>query len=118
LVMQRYRDKSALGKDSDQAGLDYLGEINAILRRVALVFYPQHDVASLSSTQWLRFLDHSGNTLAFSSGPGQALGDAAYRRSFEADAEAVYELARTWIRSRYRQAGKWSYAQQTSEAGR
>ncbi len=81
-----------------EPSLPLLREVAALLRRVAIARYGRPTVARLTGDQWLAFLDRTGNTDQFSTGPGRALGTMLYRPELEADTEAVCRLARRWIR--------------------
>jgi hypothetical protein len=99
--------------DAGQAGLALLYACNSTLKRVALVHYPDTDVASLHGRAWLAFLDHSGLTNDFTNGPAQALADGGYRRSYTADATTAAALAAAaerWISRQYTQAPQHSQA--------
>jgi len=75
--------------------------LSILLRRVALVTFPRHQVAGLHGIKWLQFLDHTGNTKAFTSGSGQILGTAPYQKKPQIeDAEALFNLVETWIKQR------------------
>ena len=90
--------------DAGQAGLLLLQTCNNVLKRVALVHYAEHEVASLNGQRWIEFLDRTGNTTAFTTGPARAIADQAYRRSFTADAEtaaALSQAAEQWIVRQY-----------------
>jgi len=69
-----------------------------LLRRAALAHYPRNQVAMLTGTAWLEFLDRSGATSEFSQGPGRALQDAAYDPSAPCDIEALQRLCHDWLR--------------------
>ena len=103
LEESRLRLLQQAGSAPDAAGLRFLNEVNAILRRVALAHYPDSEVAGLSGQNWLRWLDAEGGGGDFSRGPGKALGEALYRSRFDQgiDAEALYGAARRWIEGRY-----------------
>lgn len=88
--------------DANAAGLIFLADVNAVLRRVALFHYPSADVAGLYGKAWLAFLDARDGGDAFTAGPGRALGEGQYRRVFDADTEGLYDCARGWIQRRYR----------------
>jgi hypothetical protein len=91
--------------DAGQAGLALLQGCNSVLKRVALVHYPEQEVASLNGRAWLQFLDRTGNTDTFSNGSGRVLGDGGYRPSFladEATAAALVQLVQNWITRQYR----------------
>ena len=98
---QRLLQHMVSGRDA--AGLRYLNEVNAILRRVALAHYPDSEVAALSGQDWLRWLDAEGGGGDFARGPGKALGEALYRSRFDEDidADALHRAARRWIERRY-----------------
>lgn len=55
-----------------------LSEVNILLRRLALMHYPRQTIASLTGKNWLRFLDKSGDTKAFTQGAGRLLADVPY----------------------------------------
>ena len=88
------------------AGLALLHSCNSILKRVALVHYPQADVAALHGRQWLEFLDRSGTTNAFTSGPASVLAAGSYRKQFSTDATgatAITAAVEQWIARQYLQ---------------
>ncbi|MCA0873043.1 DUF4381 domain-containing protein [Seohaeicola saemankumensis] len=76
--------------------------IAAILRRTALAAYPRQAVASLSGADWLAFLDRTGGSDSFCSGPGQALAEAPYHPV--GPVGALTETAALWIRRHDRAA--------------
>jgi len=92
---------AVLESTRNQAGLDFLSTLNRILKRVAQVMYPNANSGLLTGRQWLQFLDSCDNSTDFDTGAGKALGDGIYRRTFDANAEAVYRLARQWVENRY-----------------
>jgi hypothetical protein len=81
-----------------------LVDLNALVKRVALVAYPRDRVASLSGAAWLSFLDATFHGTGFSAGDGKALADLPYqsagqREQFAGDhARALVALVRRWIR--------------------
>jgi hypothetical protein len=100
---RNWQQQSQADDARNQAGLDLLYGINATLKRVALVYYPQVDVAKLTGSAWLRFLDAADQGKDFSEGPGKVLSDGTYRPVFSADVDALYALARRWIMRCYLQ---------------
>jgi Domain of unknown function (DUF4381) len=48
-----------------------LGQLPALVKRTALAAFPREDVTSLSGKAWLRFLDRTGRTNAFTHGAGR-----------------------------------------------
>lgn len=70
----------------------------SVLRRAALVRFARAEVAPLCQEQWLAFLDRSGQTRDFSTGPGRALITTAYRESGDCDPDALYRVCEAWLR--------------------
>lgn len=83
-----------------------LRELSALLRRVAVMRFPRTDCAALNGTAWLRFLDASAGCSGFLDGPGQLLASAPYQRpaADSADATALLELCRSWLKKLPRKA--------------
>jgi len=75
----------------------YAAGVSALLRRVALARYPRREVAALHGDEWLRFLDRSGGTRAFTRGGGQALAGAPWTPESRVDPDALEHAARHWI---------------------
>ena len=71
-----------------------LRHLPALVKRTALAAFPREEVASLSGTEWLRFLDRTGHTNAFTHGRSQLLPQLAYdpRAVAQLDSATVEEL--------------------------
>lgn len=76
-----------------------LASISMLLRRLALMCYPREQVAALSGTAWLHFLDKSGGNGRFANGPGRVLASGPYQRSLppELDTAGLAALVREWV---------------------
>lgn len=98
-----FLESKLLGKKQEFVALDLLNNIQNIMRRVALLYFPVEDIAPLSGQRWLDFLQQSDPAVNFSQVEG--LGDSAYRERFEGDPEPAYQAARQWIRNRYLKSG-------------
>jgi len=81
--------------------------LSALLRRVGIVAFPQHDVAGLTGIAWLEFLDHTlaGSSTAvsrrFDNELGRYLITAPYAQRVEIDAaqmQTLIALCRQWLR--------------------
>ncbi len=81
----------------------YLQNANQLLRRTALVTYPHNLVAALHGREWLKFLDATGRTLAFTRGVGRCLSEQAYQKSPDIDIHNVHRTIQQWIK-RHRQS--------------
>lgn len=88
-------------KGISDANLDYVNDVNAVLRRVALVHFPQHRVASLNGGQWLQFLKDSGDTSLLDDQTAQALSQGRFAPRCEVNPDALHAMAARWIRSLY-----------------
>jgi hypothetical protein len=89
--------------DKNAAGLQLLQTFNAVLKRVALLHYPDPELPRLSGRAWLRFLDTQMDGADFTAGVGQVLADGVYRPVFTADAAALHALCRRWVEQSYLQ---------------
>ncbi len=76
-----------------------LAELSALLKRLALKRHSQREVAALSGSAWLAFLDRTGGEGAFSAGPGRALAEQAYRAELTdgLDVPGLMRAASRWI---------------------
>jgi hypothetical protein len=82
-----------------EAALRHLPEL---MKRTALAAFPRAEVASLSGIEWLRFLDRTGHTDAFTRGHGQLLPELAYdpravTQLGAASVEELFGVIRLWI---------------------
>lgn len=104
-AIRAYREViSDESNDSNQAGLDYLYEVNKVLNRVALFTDAGHsrEIAKLSGTAWLNYLDQAYGGTEFTEGPGKVLAEGQYRPIFAGEIEELYTLAHEWINTRYK----------------
>lgn len=97
----RYRREALRELDLLATAKDLAG-IAELVKRVALVAYPREQVASLTGEPWLKFLDETGRTERFVSGPGQILEAATFRSPpiapSEGDFFSLLTAVRHWIR--------------------
>ena len=78
---------------------EFTARLSMLLRRIALRRYSRGQVASLTGTDWLRFLDDSGGDGDFEHGVGQILEVGPYRpQPPEQPREALLALARRWAK--------------------
>jgi hypothetical protein len=88
----------------------YLQQLNQLLKQTALAacqtdnkqwHYQRDDIASLSGEAWLKFLDKSGYTDAFTAGCGQLLLTGPYcalqQTVNKDDLTTLHQLALNWI---------------------
>ena len=72
-------------------------ELSVLLRRVCISRYPRVDVASLTGTEWMSFLDRNREGKSFSAGAGIVLMTEPYRKDPDIDASALLSCCRSWI---------------------
>ncbi|OPX56665.1 protein of unknown function [Oceanospirillum multiglobuliferum] len=76
----------------------FLNELNMLLRRMAMVHYDREEVAPLSGSAWLTFLDRSGRTTVFSDGIGQSLIQAYEEMPDDINEPELTEAVEQWIK--------------------
>jgi hypothetical protein len=92
------------GRAADSAQrVPALQALPTLVKRTALAAFPRQAVASLSSTAWLEFLDHTGHTDAFTHGRGQLLPALSYNphaasRLDAQEMEELFSIVSGWIR--------------------
>jgi hypothetical protein len=88
-LTSRYTNKNTAG---------FVTELSTLLRRVALRRYARTRVASLTGSDWLRFLDDTGGAGEFEKGVGQILEAGPYQpQTREVPVAALLALARQWV---------------------
>lgn len=86
-----YRRAALAALDNAEAG-----DISTILKRAALAAWPRTEVASLTGSDWLAFLDRTARSDVFTRGAGRDLEALAFGGA--GDKQAVLTAARSWIR--------------------
>ncbi len=81
--------------------LRFVNEFNSVLRRVALVHFPQANVASLGGQAWVDFIRQKGDSSLLSQEIATALSYGRFQTECDVDAEAMNQLGRAWITSLY-----------------
>jgi hypothetical protein len=85
-----------------------LASLPELVKRTALSAYPRESVASLTGDSWLAFLDRTGNTKAFTEGPGRRLVDLAYvpeTTISQRERTELIDTVRQWIEHHSPEAG-------------
>ncbi len=72
--------------------------LSILVRRVALVKFPHHQVSNLIRFEWLEFLNETGQTQAFTEGVGQVLCTAPYQKFSHIDADTLLSEVEKWIK--------------------
>ncbi|MCB1483438.1 MAG: DUF4381 domain-containing protein [Hyphomicrobiaceae bacterium] len=70
----------------------------SLVRRTAVAAFPRDQIAPLTGSAWLSFLDRTDGRRAFSEGPGRALEISAYRPAPTVNSEELINAVRSWIK--------------------
>ena len=95
-----------LGQTSDsldKAQLHYVNEVNSVLRRVALVHFPDSNVAGLGGSAWVDFIREKGDSSLLNEDIAAALSHGRFQTRCDVDADDLNALGQAWIRSLYLQ---------------
>lgn len=74
-------------------------KVSELLRRVALVYYPRKQVASLQGEAWLDFLNATGKNVDFYT-VRESLLSLPYQENQEVNLKPLLNLAQVWIKQR------------------
>lgn len=85
-------------KKKNEPNFDCPNQVAALLKRVAMVFYPERKTAHLYGDAWLAFLDETGRTQEFSQGAGRFFAEAHYQKNSPDNIDELCELAKRWIK--------------------
>lgn len=92
-------------KERDSSRL--AAELSRLLRRVAISIRLDEDVAGLTGTAWLAWLDAQVDGNSFTEGAGQFLTDGAYRPIGELqDADELLDIVEDWLKKVTREAAR------------
>lgn len=83
----------------DGDGTRLAGGLSRLLRRYAMVRFPDAGLAALTGPAWLQFLDAHGGQGGFCGPAGVALECRPYQREGEFDALALLALVRRWLKA-------------------
>jgi hypothetical protein len=74
-----------------------LGDITILLKRVAILRFPEAKPQSLYGENWLKFLDKSGKTDDFTQGEGKVLANIYSRYTLVDNSNLIFVVKR-WLR--------------------
>ena len=84
-------------QNNTKKSLEILRGLSQILRRVALTFCADEHVSSLHGSEWVEFLDRTGNTTEFTKGAGQVFGNELYQKNPEIEIDVLFPMVKKWI---------------------
>jgi phosphoribosylformylglycinamidine (FGAM) synthase-like enzyme len=92
---------TAAGADNMNQRLIYVNDINAVLRRVAMLHFNHNSVASLSGQNWVNFLHEHDKGGLLTPALAQVLSQGRFAARCDVDADALDQMARDWIKNLY-----------------
>jgi Domain of unknown function (DUF4381) len=90
----------------EQSKLDYVNQFNTVVRRVALVHFPQANVASLDGASWVDFIRQKGESSLMTEEIAKALQYGRFQTKCEVDVDAMQHFGEQWIESLYKGGSK------------
>jgi len=81
----------------DEASIEYLREISALLRRIALSYLPRESVASLTGTQWINQLNELSGEPVFTPETAALLISAPYQKDISFDKDDLLRSCKRWV---------------------
>ena len=97
-----YRQFSLENKQgNNESKMRYINEVNSILKRVALVHYPQSRVAGLGGCDWVDFIREKGDSTLLDNEISQALSFGRFQTTCEYNADTLNKLGHAWVSSLY-----------------
>lgn len=106
--LQRCYDSYSHGDPAviDQSKLDYVNQFNTVIRRVALVHYPQANAASLDGASWVDFIRQKGESSLLTAEIAEALQHGRFQTKCDVDVDAMQSFGEQWIESLYKGGAK------------
>ncbi|MCW8445107.1 DUF4381 domain-containing protein [Fluoribacter gormanii] len=95
LLLKNYQNQY----ENEQNGAQASAHISELLRRVALVYYPREQVASLHGDEWLTFLKETSKNIDFNLVKDLLL-DAPFKTRENMDIKPLFDAAQLWIKQR------------------
>jgi len=82
----------------DEVNIEYLREVSALLRRIALSYLPRGTVASLTGTQWINQLNKLSGEEVFTPALGSLLMSAPYQKNISFNKNELLSSCRQWVK--------------------
>jgi hypothetical protein len=99
-LQELQRIESLFGQHDNERQV--LENLSMLLRRIALSRYPREQVASLTGSRWLQFLDSVTGSDEFSKGPGRVLAEGPYNPALQADIPDLIDVCRRWLEAEFK----------------
>lgn len=76
-----------------------LQAVSILIKKYALCRYDAHTVAALTGEEWLKFLDKTGHTRAFTQGLGRAISEDRFKKASAVPIKDFLSVTRAWIKA-------------------
>ena len=93
--------KSLPAEQTDVVKLNFVNELNSVLRRVSLKHFPHESLASLSGPAWIAFLRSHGDASLLDDKLASTLSQGRFAKQWKVDDQGLYRMAHQWISSLY-----------------
>ena len=87
--------------DANSLRIRYVNSFNSVIRRVALVHFPEENVASLSGDAWVDFIRKKGNSPHITEEIAAALSFGRFQTECDFDIQEMNDLGKNWITALY-----------------
>lgn len=77
--------------------INIAAEVSTLIRRTSLCYFPREEIAGLSGSEWLNFLNRTGNTTEFTQAIGRLLTDVPYQKNGVAELDSLFKLTNHWL---------------------
>ena len=88
-------------EDINSLRIRYVNKFNSVMRRVALVHFPQANVASLGGDSWVDFIREKGESSRLNEEIAAALSFGRFQTECKVDVHEMNDLGQAWITSLY-----------------
>ncbi|NQY41788.1 MAG: DUF4381 domain-containing protein [Legionellales bacterium] len=87
-------------KDTQIDSVKTIASLSILLRRVALAYYPRHEVAGLTGDEWIKFLNDTSGTKLFNNELKELLLQIPYQKTSDVDYNDLLYAVENWIKHR------------------
>ncbi|ARG96328.1 DUF4381 domain-containing protein [Legionella micdadei] len=94
-LLEVYEQEYRREQDSQASSM----KVSELLRRVALVYFPREEVASLQGEAWLEFLNKTSKGIEFNKLRNYLL-EIPYQPATDIDLQPLFHCAKAWIKQR------------------
>jgi len=98
LALAEFKNIQAQFKNNE-ASVDFIRAVSALLRRIALSYLPREHIASLTGEKWISQLNQLSTQTIFTESTCKLLAKAPYMQTCDCDSQELIRLCEQWIKS-------------------